>query len=261
MPRTQAGSLPVHYLAQGPGPPVAVLLHAALGSSRQWRSVMAALPPSLRVIAPDLRGHGLSGKPEHGSAPHAMASDLRAFLDALDIPRAFLVGLSLGGRVALQFAIEQPERVQGLVIVGAASVGPSPARSPLWLRWAQRARQDEVALRQFVSSVFAHPPSEEELALLMADARQASDQAWFGAQANPPPQDLAEVVPGLPVPTLIVHGGRDRVVPTDTSRALHALIPGSELVIWAEHGHFLPQEAPVRFARLVTSFIEHQGSP
>ena len=113
---------PVTYRRMGEGPPI-VLIHGITSSSRTWRSVMPALAEHYTVIAPDLLGHGRSAKPRGDYSLGAYASGVRDLLLALDIPRANVVGHSLGGGVAMQFAYQFPERVDRLVLVDSGGLG------------------------------------------------------------------------------------------------------------------------------------------
>ena len=124
----------VGYRRAGRGTPI-VLLHGLAGSSRTWKDVMPALAERHDVIAPDLLGHGESAKPLGDYSLGAHASGVRDLLEALDVPSATVVGHSLGGGIALQFAYQYPERCDRLVLVGAGGLG----REVSWLLRALHA--------------------------------------------------------------------------------------------------------------------------
>src|SRR4029077_20855234 len=113
----------VGYRRAGAGP-VIVLIHGMAGSSATWRYVMPTLPERFTVVAPDLLGHGASEKPRGDYSLGAYASGIRDLLLALGHERATLVGQSLGGGVAMQFAYQFPERHERLVLVSGGLVGP-----------------------------------------------------------------------------------------------------------------------------------------
>src|SRR3954469_12119287 len=115
---------PVSFEEAGPTEaPVVVLLHGIAGSCHTWDPVMPLLVPDVRVIAPDLLGPGLSAKPRGGSSLGASASGVRALLDLLDVEQVTIVGHSLGGGVAMQFAYQFPERCPRLVLVSSGGLG------------------------------------------------------------------------------------------------------------------------------------------
>src|SRR3954466_14462186 len=113
---------PVTYHRMGAGPAV-LLVHGITSSSRTWRSVLPALAEHYDVIAPDLLGHGRSAKPRGDYSLGAYASGIRDLLVALEIPRATVVGHSLGGGVAMQFAYQFPDRIERLVLVDSGGLG------------------------------------------------------------------------------------------------------------------------------------------
>src|SRR5262245_25177392 len=111
--------LQLEYIEQHPGGNVAaVFLHGVTDSCRSFEPVFPYLPPSLRALAISQRGHGGSDHPESGYSYRHFSKDVRGFLDALAIPRAWIVGHSMGSMVAQRFAVDHPERVVGLVLVG-----------------------------------------------------------------------------------------------------------------------------------------------
>src|SRR5256714_4389561 len=106
-----------------PHPPAVVLLHGIAGSSHTWDGVVPLLTPELRVVAPDLLGHGLSAKPRGDYSLGAFASGVRDLLDLIDLEQVTVVGHSLGGGVAMQFAYQFPERCERLVLASPRGLG------------------------------------------------------------------------------------------------------------------------------------------
>src|SRR3954454_9332170 len=118
----------VRYLAAGDEGPVLVLVHGLGGSCATWHPVLDLLAGTGRVIAPDLLGHGCSAAPSSGDySPAGQATWLRDILDGLGVDQCTVVGHSFGGGVAMQFAHQYPERVQGLVLVASGGLGPEVA--------------------------------------------------------------------------------------------------------------------------------------
>ncbi|QEC48481.1 alpha/beta fold hydrolase [Baekduia soli] len=264
---------PVTYHQAGQGP-VVVLVHGITSSSRTWRSVLPLLAARHTVIAPDLLGHGSSAKPPGDYSLGAHASGLRDLLVALDVPRATIVGHSLGGGVAMQFAYQFPERVERLVLVDSGGLG------------------GEVSL---VLRAATLPGAEYVLPLLAAGPILSAGAAVGGALARlglRPSADLRGWVEGFQslgdasarraflhtarsvidpagqrvhagdrlyltehVPTLIVWGERDRMIPVAHGRAAHELMPGSRLEVLPRGGHFPFNDDPVWFSSLLHEFV------
>src|SRR6476646_4303790 len=122
MPEIELHGQRVTYRQLGSGPAI-VLIHGITSSSRTWRAVLGGLAERHTVIAPDLLGHGDSGKPRGDDALGAYASAVRDLMAVLGVPRATIVGHSLGGGIAMQFAYQFPERLERLVLVSSGGLG------------------------------------------------------------------------------------------------------------------------------------------
>ncbi len=262
------------YVQAGQGPAL-LLIHGIGDSSDSWRPVFRQLAQNHTVIAPDLLGHGRSEKPRADYSVAAYANGMRDLLSVLGVDRVTVVGHSLGGGVAAQFAYQFPDRCERLVLVGSGGVGRSV--SPLlrlaavpgteWLmplfglppvRIASRVAAE--LLRQLDASL-GHD-TEELLAVFDAlpdtSARQAilrtlrSVVDWKGQVVTM--LDRAYLAEGIP--TLIIWGRRDVIIPLGHGRLAHAAIPESELEIFDEAGHFPHHSDPDRFAERVAAFVQ-----
>ncbi len=244
------------YLEQGdPAGPTLVLLHAWTESKHAFSRLMPLLPAGIRLLAMDQRGHRDADKPATGYALANYSEDVLAFLDALGVEAAVLLGSSSGGYVAQQVAVDYPERVRALVLVGA----------PVDLRGRAPFFDEVDALTNPISRdwvrasldwfEFAVPVPPAYLEDRVEDAIRTPAHAWklalHGlADAEPPTQGRA-----ISVPTLIIHGGRDELLPEDTGRRLADAIPGSRLLVYPDAAHLVLWEHPERLARDVTEFI------
>jgi pimeloyl-ACP methyl ester carboxylesterase len=262
------------FVRAGSGPAI-LLIHGIGDSSDTWRPVLDQLAQHHTVVAPDLLGHGRSEKPRADYSVAAYANGMRDLLSVLEIDRATVVGHSLGGGVAGQFAYQFPARCERLVLVGSGGVGRSV--SP-FLRLAAVPGVEvfmplfglppvQVAGR-FVADVLRRLSTplgrdgEELLAIFDAlpdtSARRAilrtlrSGLDWRGQAITM--LDRAYLAEGLP--TLLVWGRHDVVIPLDHGRLAHAAIPGSEFEIFEDAGHFPHHSDPERFAELLCDFIE-----
>lgn len=264
----------VTYRSAGSGP-VLLLIHGMAGSSATWQRVVPGLAQHFTVVAPDLLGHGRSDKPEGDYSLGAFACTLRDLLVALGHERATVVGQSLGGGVAMQFSYQYPERTERLVLVGSGGLGREVNRllrllslpgSEAVLRLACSARVHEAieSVSNGVARVGIRPaPFVAELwrsyaSLTNDDARHAFLRT-LRAVVDPRGQAVSAAnrlhLAGE-VPTLIVWGDADRIIPVDHAYAAHALIPESRLEIFQGIGHYPHCEAPERFVRVLTDFIE-----
>ncbi|MGH2805732.1 MAG: alpha/beta fold hydrolase [Actinomycetota bacterium] len=258
----------------GDGPAV-ILLHGIAGSFDTWNGVLPALGKKCYAVAPDLLGHGRSAKPRGDYSLGAYATGVRDLMEALEIPSATIVGHSLGGGIAMQFAYQFPERCQRLVLVDSGGLGPEvtpflraatlPGASlvvsaitserarrtgrSLWRR-LQRAG---VGYRRSATSVAHHLFSLDDAAArkaFVATARSVMD--WRGQRIDA----TDRLYLAGHVPTLIAWGRRDRFIPVRHGAAAHDLIPGSRFEVFEEAGHFPHEEEPERFSELLLEFIE-----
>ncbi len=261
------------FVDSGDGPAV-LFIHGILGSHRNWAHLVDRLDDHHRVVAPDLFGHGASAKPVGDYSLGAHAATLRDLLDRLEIDRVTLVGHSLGGGIAMQFLYLFPDRVDRLVLVASGGLGRSV--SPLlrsaalpgaeWIlpliasNWV---RERAEALGRTLGKVGWRASSDVVEAwrgfssLADADSRRA-----FLATARSVIDTGGQTVSAhdhLPlaneIPTLIVWGTRDRMIPTWHATAAQQAFTGSRVELFEGAGHFPHLDEPDRFADLLGTFI------
>lgn len=265
---------PVTYHRFGEGPPV-LLLHGITSSSRTWKAVTPRLAERYTVIAPDLLGHGRSAKPQGDYSIGGYASGVRDLLVALDLPRVTVVGHSLGGGVAMQFGYQFPQRVERLVLVDSGGIGREVS---LALRAAALPGSELVlpllftptlhdalfGLRRALAGVGLEPNADVRgvaegfASLTRADARRAFLDT-VRSVIDPSGQRVSardRLYLTSDIPSLIVWGENDRIIPVEHARVAHELMPGSRLEIFAGAGHFPFNDDPERFAGLLGEFIE-----
>jgi pimeloyl-ACP methyl ester carboxylesterase len=263
----------VNFSIAGHGPPV-VLIHGVAGRAAQWDDVTRLLATSHTVIAPDLLGHGESAKPRGDYSLGAHASGIRDLLVGLNLARASIVGHSLGGGIALQFAYQFPERCERLVLVSSGGLGGDVH---LLLRAAT------LPGSEFVLPLLAHRRLLEVASLIpralgRIGVRTGPDMTEMvqGYQSLSTPEarnafihTLRSVIDptgqrinasdrlylAAKMPSLIVWGGRDRIIPVKHAQPTHEGMPGSSLELFDEAGHFPHLDDPVRFARTLEAFF------
>lgn len=265
----------IAYLEAGqPGAPVAVLLHGIGSSSSTWERVLPVLGRSLHVVAPDLMGHGRSAKPRGDYSLGAFASNLRDLLLALGLDRATVVGHSLGGGIAMQFAYQYPERCQRLVLVSSGGLGRDvslalrAATLPgtglvLSVLGSPRSRGVGRVANRVLRRVTGVSTAEvSEVAKVLGGFGDAEARTAFISTARSVIDLTGQRVDAsdrfyltADVPVLVVVGARDAMIPAPHSIQAHGAMPGSRLEVFDQAGHFPHCDEPRRFARLVAEFI------
>ncbi len=264
----------VAYRAAGESGPVIVLVHGITSNSLTWEPVLRLLGRHHQVIAPDLFGHGSSAKPRGDYSLGAYASGIRDLLGALGHERATVVGHSLGGGVAMQLSYQFPDLAERLVLVGSGGLGREvsallrAASLPgselvLGLLTTPRLLGLGVGASRLLGRMGLNVGTDvREVAqghasLADAQARQAFLSTLraivdVGGQ-RVDARDRLYLASALP--SLIVWGQRDPIIPVAHGRGAHQLIEGSRLEVFAEAGHYPHMDEPHRFAELLTDFI------
>jgi pimeloyl-ACP methyl ester carboxylesterase len=263
----------VAYRKLGDGPAI-LLVHGMAGSASTWRHVAPALAQHATVIAPDLPGHGRS---ENGGGDYSLgsfASTLRDLLVALGHERVTIVGQSLGGGVAMQFAYQYPERCDRLVLVGSGGLGQDVhlllralsfpgAEYVLALAAAEPVRNAGTWLGNVFGRVGLRPqPLVEEMWRAYATLGDAQTRQAFVRTLRSVVDVTGQCVSATDrlyltsvMPTLLVWGDADHIIPVSHAYAAHEAMPGSRLEVFEGVGHFPHCEAPDRFTRVLLDFV------
>ncbi|USR40525.1 alpha/beta fold hydrolase [Ectopseudomonas hydrolytica] len=261
--------LSVHLRDQGrrDDPEPIVLLHGTSASLHTWEGWVTELAKQRRVISLDLPGFGLTGPfPDGDYRLERYTGFLLTLLDRLQVPRAVLVGNSFGGQLAWRFALAHPERSARLVLVDAAGyprnaesvpigfrLAGVPALAPVMSRLLPRA-MIESSLR----NVYGDPDKvDDELVerYYQLTLREGNRQALRQRFAQAPSGELHERIGELQLPTLIIWGGRDRLIPPDNAEHFAADIAGSQLVLFDDLGHVPQEEDPQRTVAVLLAFL------
>ncbi|HEY7136879.1 MAG TPA: alpha/beta fold hydrolase [Acidimicrobiia bacterium] len=265
----------IGYQDDGDGPAV-ILVHGMASSSQTWQPVFEPLARRVRVVAPDLLGHGATVKPRTDYSVGAHANTIRDLMAALGIDRATIVGHSLGGGVAMQFAYQFPERCERLVLVAAGGLGPDVAfllraltlpgaEYVLALACHTKVVDAGGALTGWMRSlgVQLRPSAAEVLrchgSLTDAQARDALVQTLRSVIDVRGQRVSAtnRLYLARDVPTLIVWGDRDTIIPVSHAYAANAALAHSRLELFEGAGHFPHCDQPRRFVELLLDFIEN----
>lgn len=256
----------VAYHEAGHGRPL-LLLHAFPFSADQWLPQLAAVPAGWRFIAPDLRGFRGAGRDHHDggleSATMAThAGDMLGLMDHLDIERAVLGGLSMGGYVALALQGQAPGRIEGLVLADTkATADDAAGREARDKTIALVAEKGPAALADAMlpkllgeSSVKAQPGLQH--AVRAAIAVNGADAIISALRAMREREDHSSRLPHIACPTLVMCGAEDVLTPPKDSEAMAKAIPRARLVILPDTGHLANLEAPEAFNKELRRFLE-----
>lgn len=263
----------VGYRMGGEGPAI-LLIHGMAGSSSTWKEIMPVLAREHTVIAPDLLGHGESAKPMGDYSLGAFASGLRDLMGVLGVPGATIVGQSLGGGVAMQLAYQHPELAQRLVLVCSGGLG----REVSWMLRLLTLPGAELIMPVLFPPLLAQKGTEVSKAIgdrgikaphlaemwrAYASLAGAENRGAFlrtlRSVVDPGGQtvsamDRIYLAQGLP--TLIVWGADDPIIPLAHGLAAHESIVGSRLEVLEGCGHFPHVEAPERFLEVLRDFLD-----
>lgn len=260
MPDLPLGAFRLHYdVRAGPAGATPVLLLHGLGScAEDWGLQQAALTARYPTIAPDLRGHGASAGAPGWPTMADHARDAAALLKHLGMQPAHVVGLSLGGAVGLQLALDAPQAVRSLTLVNSfARWRPGQGG---WWRGTQRTflaltGQMERNARHIAHGLF--PREDQEFLRRAAEMRIAgnSSREYFRNLMCVARFDLRRRLVEIGCPVLVVAGDRDATVPLEAKAELANRIPGARMVLVADAGHATPIDAAEEFNRLLLDFL------
>lgn len=273
MPYLETPSLNVQYETAGRGRSVVVLLHGNFATSRWWKLVLERVPKRFTIYAPTLRGFGETKSPAHARSIHELAHDVRAFARGLGLRRFHLVGHSLGGAVALQYALSWPETLHGLGLVAPApGDGLEAMRSrtdgfgrllawtdPVWptsrmalasaLAWGRIFGGYRLSIAHALARMMpSADPATVDFNALVADAASVTDGVLIDIYEALRHWDVRPLLASLDVRTRILAGRRDALVSLASLEALAGALPRAQLDVWDGVGHSPQLEDPDAFA-------------
>jgi pimeloyl-ACP methyl ester carboxylesterase len=256
----------IHYQEKGTGTPL-VLIHGYTSSTYSWKDVFEPLSKDFHLIVVDLKGFGFSGKPDGDYTRRAQATLVAHLLEHLNIEKAWLCGNSMGGEVALNVALASPERVAGLILIDSAGV-EIPGKESLAPGYlmvpgigrilvAVSLTRDKLVRQGLEKSFYDQTKvTEDRVANYYRPLKTRGGQ--LGALRARTQWSLFPVESELSkinVPTLILWGDQDQLIPLAAGRKLNSLIKDSRLVIFNNCGHLPQEEMPARTIDEITKFI------
>lgn len=249
----------MEYVEQGSaeGVPV-VFLHGVTDSWHSFERVLPLLPPSIHAFAVSQRGHGDSSRPASGYRFTDMSDDLLAFMDAMTLPAAVIVGHSMGASVAQRFVVDHPERVAGIVLIGSFSNYEDQEFAD-WVASAILPLADPITpafAREWQLSTLARDMAPNHLDTVVSETLKVPARVWrdtFDGFLKTP--DFTSELKNVSAPALLVWGEHDAYVRRAAQKRLLEVIPGARLLAYEGTGHALHWEEPARFANDLVTFV------
>jgi 3-oxoadipate enol-lactonase len=249
---------PLAYEERGQGPPI-VLVHGHPFSRAMWGGQLDSLSDAFRVVAPDLPGYGESAARRETITPRGLADSLVELLDAIEIDRATVVGLSLGGLVAMELGLGHPERVAGVVLAATTAAPVTPEEAETRRATADRLEREgmlghalEMADRLFGPAARRDPDLVLPILEVMLRTSPAGAAAALRGRAERPPYH--ELLRELRVPAIVVVGDSDSYSTAEVTQQLVASLPDPDVLLLPGIGHLPNLEAPERFDDAVRAF-------
>lgn len=253
------GGKTLEYAEQGnAGGMSVILLHGLTDSWHSFDNVLPLLPHNYHVLAISQRGHGNSAKTFNRYHTKDFAHDVAVLVQKLQLSPAIVVGHSMGGVIAQQFAIDYPRHTKGLVIVSSdASFNTSPAL-PQFYEAVQKLQDpiDREFMYGFQKSTFAKPVSEISVDSFVAESMKVPAAVFQATLKGIMETDIVAALHNIKVPTLIVWGDKDGICPLAGQRLMQQKIQKARLIIYEGTGHALHWEAPERFANDLLKFFK-----
>ena len=257
-----ANGVRLQYIESGSGYPVVCIPGNGL-STDMWRHLIPELSQRYRAISYELRGMGKSEAPGRRGVTYTNedhSKDLEAFLDALDINHAAIVGHAFGGFVAMRVAIDRPERVSAMVLVNGSAKMESPTVSkfPGWATTVEADGMepllDGAMARWFVERVHREHP---EVIRFYREMLGANPPMGYAANARGIPLlDLRDELNTIQCPTLVIAGKEDKATPPSENEIIAERIPGARLVVLPDTSHTVPEEQAEEFNRTTLEFLD-----
>lgn len=264
MPRISVGGVELNYQFQGKEDgPTLVLVNGLLTDTSSWAAHLPAFVPHFRVLTYDCRGQGGSDKPNHPYLISLHAADLLALLDKLGIESAHFIGLSNGGSVVQQFAVNNPERVLSMIVIDSYARTDALLKAKL-ISWVAAMDAGGSPLRFDVATPWVWggeflEKNLEALAVFREKGRNLPIEPARNLILGAMTHDVLDRLSSLQTKTLVVVGEDDLLTPVKLSREIAGAIPGAELAIIPGAGHASCLEKPADFVRLALDFYRRLG--
>ncbi len=269
MPITKVGDINIEYYVEGDGPPL-LLIQGFSGSANDWgERILQELRPHFRVVRLSNRGTGLTDRPKVEYSLEMMADDAAGLLGELGIASAHVLGISMGGRIAQELALNHPEVVQGLVLGCTGPGGPegvAPSAEAYALLAPKPGLAPEDQIRKSWPAIYTPGFIDRERdyleEMLRIHLKHPTPRDTLGRQAAASMRSATyERLSDIQAPTLIIHGDQDRLSPVENAHILRDRIPNSALHILPDAGHAFFTEKPQETAEAIVKFLSSVSAP
>lgn len=262
MPKQHINNIDLYYEISGQGQPV-VFIHGLGSSTGDWELQTPFFSKQFQVITLDVRGHGQSQKPPGPYSIPLFASDVAAFIEALDIAPAHIVGISMGGMIAFQLAVDRPDLIRSMVIVNS---GPEVVPHTLKEYWFVASRLLLVYLfsmrkigEVIGGGLFPKPEQVKARQQFVERWAENDKRAYVAAMRAIVGWSVTEHLPKMNIPTLILTGDRDNTT-VEAKEKYMAKLPQAELVVIENSGHASPVDQPELFNEALMAYLAKQAS-
>ncbi len=260
MQRARINGIEIAYELGGAGAPL-VMIHGAQGDQTMFTAMADALAPRFRVLTFDQRGSGLSEKPDMPYSIAMLADDTAALMDHVGFPAAHIIGVSMGGMIAQEFALRHPDRTRTLILGCTTPGGPNAIRAPgAAPAYSTREMTAEERGRALAEAAFTkgYIASHPELIPSMIESRRRRpiDPIGFARRMQAiQGHDTCDRLGQIRCPTLVITGREDALIPWENSRLIAERIPGAQLVILEPAGHCFWMEQPEQSRNAIEGFL------
>ncbi len=257
MPFYSSNGVRIYYHEAGKGDPL-IFLHGFTLDCRQWMEQIEFFKEDYRVLAPDARGHGISGAPETSYAREDRAADLLNLMDHLGIEKAHVVGASMGGADAFALALDNPKRFLTLTLVGTTLAGWKPSRRFTDNRMIEEGYPVGEIKREFINSVLVkyrdrNPKLHDRLKEIMEGF---SGKPWSDPKKGKyPVRKELPLAKKMKIPTCLIVGKKD-IMFIPLAEELHKRLPNNRLKIIPKAGHLVNMDMPQEFNRILRDFLK-----
>jgi pimeloyl-ACP methyl ester carboxylesterase len=262
MPTIRTNDVTLYYEEMGQGDPL-LLLHGLGSSTEDWYFQMEPFSQHFRVIALDLRGHGRSSKPPGPYSIPMFADDIAACLNALQIPSAHILGISLGGMIAFQLALNAPAMVKSLIIVNSVPAMVVRNFADRWQLWQRSAIIELMGVRrmgEYLAVRLFPKPEQAELRQAMIERWARNDKpAYQAAMRSFIGWDVMDQLAAIACPTLVISADED-YWPVVEKELYTAKLPNARLLVVDDSRHATPVDQPDIFNTAVLEFLDSETS-
>jgi pimeloyl-ACP methyl ester carboxylesterase len=240
-----------HFMRGGSGEPL-LFLHGASGAG-EWLPFMETLSERYDVIVPEHPGFGASDTPDWLDNIGDVAFFYLDVIDELGLDKVHLAGGSLGGWIAAELATRSCEKIKSLTLIAPAGIHVKGVAKGDMFMWSPEELMSNLFYDQSIPASMTGPANDEELLVVLKNRLMTAKLGWHPRMYNP---DLRKWLHRVRVPTLIIWGAEDKLIPVAYGSAYRELIPGSRLEVIAECGHLPQVEKAGQFTQTMTDFIQ-----